>query len=45
MTSRLKKSGFKVHAYDATVFMYPSKRFPGSPSAVLLVYVDDFLVT
>lgn len=44
VTSRLEKLGFRIHSFDSMMFYYVDPA-SNSPCAVLICYVDDFLVT
>ena len=45
VTDRLVRLGFKIHSLDRMMFYYPDPLNPPAPSAVLICYVDDFLIT
>ncbi|CAK9043953.1 Protein NO VEIN (Protein EMBRYO DEFECTIVE 2597) [Durusdinium trenchii] len=45
VTKRLVNLGFVVHSFDRMMFWYPDPDNAPCPAAVLICYVDDFLIT
>ena len=45
VTKRLVNLGFIVHSFDRMMFWYPDPDNAPCPAAVLICYVDDFLIT
>lgn len=45
VTSRLETFGFRIHSFDHMLFYFEDPLNPPSPCAILLCYVDDFLLT
>ena len=45
VTDRLQRLGFRIHSFDRMMFYFPDPDNPPSPAAVLICYVDDFLIT
>ena len=45
VTKRLEGMGFHCHSFDRMLFIFPDPGNPPYPCALLVVYVDDFLIT
>ena len=45
MTRRLLELGFHIHSFDKMLFIFPDPSNKPFPCAVLIVYVDDFVLT